>query len=853
MGVCSSCCRSEESPEREPLLPRSGHRDRDETATRHTDKVADIVGALEAGRLPSQAQIDHAFRGLLSSDLLKVEDTDGHLPPSLRKELVVILNDVNDVVAAMLEEEIADDKLQELLFLTKRVSTESAKAFVAVDAMGGPSSVPQEVQEAIEHLPSVPEVQEDVGELAEAVKDLAQLTIFSSTFRFILRDIFTSMRAILAQGIAAVGEVASEIQIAANMVEPLIDPKNALSTTLDQQLSTVVGEAASSTVQVMSLVGDKVTDQTKNIVINRIQETMIRAHSSPKYKSALRTILVLLQKYSERVSEVVSPATVDVTGVEQAEIRLEPKFWTDESLSIVLADVKILLERFASGNSLDPLIRTLRACVQDLVSSLAGSGLTEYFADFGSWVDQSLNDPKYSVSRAGHQKVDDLYERGHTLFSEDTEFGQDIRSLFRLAEDFLHGISQDRTTNWVIGAMDKLSADSANLFQEQPYRVGRELRRDLFFWLLPRFLRIIRNLPMPRVEYINDGVEVALDSIVLNSSTTLRSLMPDSIHIINHNDLHITQHDDPYCKNFVRVRVEGLRMAIQDLEYYLQYKGLIGYEDEGFISIDVGDDRGQGLSFDIDLEFNTDIDPTKVDYGFKVLKVHTAVSGLRFSINESKHWILNKVLLQHLAGPVVRKTFEHVASGCIRDGLEAISRIAAEIERGAAETVAPGLRPDFNHYWSAALKCLHFLSQHHSPHPGESPEYAPEVTTRTEATLRGIVRTTETEPVSNGDAAEESEVTTMAVGVTPQILPGKAVTSASRTDELAHEARNVIEEVESTIEQTRKTAEEFAESVPDELEARAVYGNTMRRVSERKNVKITGHNDGWRSDTFNLW
>ena len=124
----------------------------------------------------------------------------------------------------------------------------------------------------VEHLPSVPEAQEDVAEFAGAVRDFAQLTIFSSTFRYILRDIFISTRAILAQTIAAVGDAASEIQSAANTVEPLIDPKNDLSTTLDQQLSAVVGEAASNTAQVIGLVGEEVTDQAKDIVINRIQE-----------------------------------------------------------------------------------------------------------------------------------------------------------------------------------------------------------------------------------------------------------------------------------------------------------------------------------------------------------------------------------------------------------------------------------------------------------------------------------------------------------------------------------------------------------------------------------------------------
>ena len=103
MGACSSCCKNDASPERELLLPRSGPQDRDETATRYTDKIADVVGALEAGRLPSQAQIDHAFRNLLNSDLLKVESANAHLPPSLKKELVVILDDVKEVVVAMLE------------------------------------------------------------------------------------------------------------------------------------------------------------------------------------------------------------------------------------------------------------------------------------------------------------------------------------------------------------------------------------------------------------------------------------------------------------------------------------------------------------------------------------------------------------------------------------------------------------------------------------------------------------------------------------------------------------------------------------------------------------------------------
>ena len=103
MGACSSCCRSDESPEREPLLPKSAPRNREETAARYADKVADVAGALEAGRLPSQVQINHAFRTLLNLDLLNVESADAHLPPYLKKELVTIVHDFKEVVVAMVE------------------------------------------------------------------------------------------------------------------------------------------------------------------------------------------------------------------------------------------------------------------------------------------------------------------------------------------------------------------------------------------------------------------------------------------------------------------------------------------------------------------------------------------------------------------------------------------------------------------------------------------------------------------------------------------------------------------------------------------------------------------------------
>ena len=104
------------------------------------------------------------------------------------------------------------------------------------------------------------------------------------------------------------------------------------------------------------------------------------------------------------------------------------------------------------------------------------------------------------------------------------------------------------------------------------------------------------------------------------------------------------------------------------------------------------------------------------------------------------------------------------------------------------ETAAPDAKPDFNHYWSAALKHLYSWSQ----------------------------------------------------------TPGKAVTPANRTNKLAQEGRNVIEEVEGAVKQTKKTAKKFAEAIPDEPEARAVCDSTKERAYRRRNGEIIDRNVGWR-------
>jgi hypothetical protein len=114
MGSCFSCRRRVRRSEREPLLPKNTSSDLLPPPTSNLDKIADVLAALGAGKIPSQAQLDGALRTLLKSDLLRADagkttfagsgyGSLGAARNSLSPNGGLILDDVRAIAQAMLE------------------------------------------------------------------------------------------------------------------------------------------------------------------------------------------------------------------------------------------------------------------------------------------------------------------------------------------------------------------------------------------------------------------------------------------------------------------------------------------------------------------------------------------------------------------------------------------------------------------------------------------------------------------------------------------------------------------------------------------------------------------------------
>ena len=100
MGICSSCCRRrDKTGEREPLLSK-GKQSALPPPRSDIERLADALGALQVGKLPSQAQIDTLLFRLLRSNIF---DFDGkiHGSGTISRHGRQVVQDVHDVLEAL--------------------------------------------------------------------------------------------------------------------------------------------------------------------------------------------------------------------------------------------------------------------------------------------------------------------------------------------------------------------------------------------------------------------------------------------------------------------------------------------------------------------------------------------------------------------------------------------------------------------------------------------------------------------------------------------------------------------------------------------------------------------------------
>ncbi|KAJ7484699.1 hypothetical protein FB451DRAFT_1084211, partial [Mycena latifolia] len=854
MGGFWSCCRRDKSPEKAPLLPKS--KPTFEPPHSAFDKLADIIGAVNSGKIPSQDQVAGLLQHALRSEFLR--DPGQTIPThggALSQRGMVLILEIRELVDSVLRiglEKNYDDKLQDLLYQSSRSGVPmKISGELLVDAI---ILYPFTYSNIASN--SSQEISDDTNDFMHSLKTLAQLAITSSAFRMLISDILATTREIVAETASEIGEIASQVQAAAVDVAKTAELDNLTVDGLKakvEESSSGIQQSVGHAHRNIGTLGDDSAERVRELVVGRVQEIVIQAHQNPQHQAAIRTILILLNKYSGKLTAIAESAEQPVTV--DAQVEVSPPFYE------AVVDFKILLERLASGRSLDPLLRAFKATVADVIDAPneTSTEVKQYFGDLGRWLERALAEPQFAASRLGARNAEELYDTGRLLLASEAnaQWAQDVRKLVAEAQFFVQALESDTATQRLIKSIHSvlytlrgLAKDALVSGASAQRKWREELLKDVLGWFLPRIFKSMRALPMPRVEFQNNKLDVALDALLLTSASTSASLAPDHIWAQNWSEVKVDMAANaaPETSSRTRIHIDGMRFAAHGFGYYFKYKGPIQYSDEGLLDVDVGHPGvvGEGLTVDVEMETTQQERDTPGEPLFRLVDVNVAVPGLAFTIKHSEHWILNNVILQPLAAPVVRLVLKSVLEQQIRSGVEwadrLVSAIAEEAARINARKLEPGESPSIENYWSAALLTAPaFLEKR----PSSSP-----VETHTTPTLKGIIHTTTTLP-DDPSGSSPPEQTVLAVGGGAQLFPHKGGPHGVDEITAGEVAREAVGEIQDTVDRSVGKTREVVEAVEGEsLRIR----DDIERAEERKldRERFESRRGGWRSGAFDL-
>ncbi|KAI0049046.1 hypothetical protein FA95DRAFT_1557314 [Auriscalpium vulgare] len=779
------------------------------------------------------------------------------------------MRDIFDALVAVGLEKNGDDTLQQLLSEGSKIGLAAAaeQTKLHVEDETGRRA---ELGNATLAIPSQRELVNDAAELISSLKQLSWLFLASTAFRVLISDILLIAQELTAATAVEVETLASQVTAGATEVEALARGTVISVDGMKEQLR----EAGHDIARIGAEQGDRLnalqletSNKISDSLITRIQQVLVSAHENPPERKALLTILLLARNYADRISASVVNLPKPSDGSSTPAVH--PELHLDSAVTHFLSLCQTLLERFASGHSLHAVRRLLYQATVDIINIPAGAetDIKSFFRDLGAWIDRSLDAPSYATSRSGTAALERLLARGEVIFGADsnTQLAQDCRALAHELQLFAQKLTTDSSTTRLLNAVDGLLSNAASFGRSaaasaasEPRRWRGEIQRDIIVWWLPRLLAAIKNVPLPRVEYKDSSVDVALDSLLLTSTSATASLLPDHVCVQNWSELRIDTEADGQrlparearvqMVDRVHIHLDGMRFAAEGFGYFLRYKGWPGYQDQGLLSVSAGhgDKPLEGLQADVTLTIVLPNGASSPNLGadaslFRVDDVVIDIPGLRFTFEKSKHWILNALLIQPVSGPIVRAIIRRILQAQIRALLDNLGESLARVSLVAeAEAVRQGESVSMGHYWYALL-------QTDAPCIDREPE--PQAASTTALSLTGAARTTWVLPEGEDGPPQTPVESTLAVGIGPQVISEDAgpYEEGGPSAALHAAVTDIAERIGGMGRQAANTAQDATDRI---VTAREESAEAQKHKVARE--RLEHRRPGWRSDAFDL-
>ncbi|KAF9188298.1 hypothetical protein BGZ49_003959, partial [Haplosporangium sp. Z 27] len=174
-------------------------------------------------------------------------------------------------------------------------------------------------------------------------------------------------------------------------------------------------------------VGQKMPKERRQEFIERLKVVMTQVQSDPQYQSAIDSIMNLMGNWRQRSQGPGQAATQEIK-----------KATNDPNVEMAIVEFKTILERWAQGYSLDPII----SLVQDLWRrAKEDPDMSQYMDNVSIYLTKAIRDPEYTRSEAVDRDTETIFNQGEALFKG--KYREDTNALLNETQNFVDNLSSD--------------------------------------------------------------------------------------------------------------------------------------------------------------------------------------------------------------------------------------------------------------------------------------------------------------------------------------------------------------------------------------------------------------------------
>ncbi|KAK0454266.1 uncharacterized protein EV420DRAFT_1695817 [Desarmillaria tabescens] len=645
-------------------------------------KLYGTIQALRQARLPTNKQFDSWLNYALDHPPVETStlSKDG-------QKLVADIQEILRTLRNMIEEKNGDELIQNWIWQTREVEMSDISA-------GNVQGVDKE------------KAKEDVDTATRHVRTLVNLVLTNSEFRKLIKDFSIVGRDLAAKVIAPsakqlenVDESAPEghfvpdeerletrlpgVSGQSDIVDPgevqrSVDAETNASDEEDKKVSGIMGKVKNG---ISNAIPQQYKDRANEKVSNgkqflseeyfpkerreqwiwRAKKVVVECQKHQDYQESLGWLLDRVEEYASHGRNIVNGAQSEAGGALK-----------NTQLQSTLSQLRTILERFANGLSMDLIIDPFYALADD---AHRDPELRAWFKEGTQWLRSVLLKPGYILERQAGSDGRKWTDRGKVFYGTDGKYTEHFDRLFNGTGSWLNGIGDDPTNRKFAGGWTRLMKDL--LFAEDGSLTFKsELWGDVRRTVLPMLVKKVGYIPIPRIEYTDDSVDIVVENLTLSG----RNLFPNIVSIEAHNYMtfspySVIQEGTEESRHEIKFTLAQIQADLRDVAIYFHKKnGIPKGKDSGLADIVLG---GQGLTATVHLTSSSKSDPTSV---FTIKKVNVKVDSLKFSLRDFKHDFLYR-MIKPVVLPIVKKEIEKVVGDAIRTGLEYVDGVLVNVRQ----------------------------------------------------------------------------------------------------------------------------------------------------------------------------